>query len=307
MAEITAALVKELRDITSAGMMDCKKALAETDGDIQKAVEYLQIKGIAKAAKKADRVAADGLVAVAISADGRAGSLVEVNCETDFVARNADFQAFVNQVAEHVLATGLTDIEALLASTFGASTLDEARKARIASIGENITIRRAGVLKVAGEGIVGGYIHGGGTIAALAAINSNIALDPAGPAAAVAKDVCLHIAASSPLYLDGSQIPAEARENEKRVLTEQALESGKPREVVEKMVEGRVRKWEQEVCLIAQQFVKDPDVTVAGFVAATGKELGASLSIAAFERFARGEGIEKAQSNLADEVAALTR
>jgi elongation factor Ts len=308
MAEITAALVKELRDRTSAGMMDCKKALAETDGDIDKAAEYLQIKGIAKAAKKEGRVAAEGIVAFAIAQDAQKGALVEVNCETDFVARNEAFQAFVQEIAEHVLSTGVTEIDALLASSFAGGTLDDARKARIASIGENITVRRAAVLSTSGDGLVGGYSHGGGTIGVLAVLASSGPIAADGAAAEIAKGVCLHIAASNPQFLDVSQIPDEARETEKRVLVEQAMESGKPAEVAEKMVVGRLRKWEQEICLVAQEFIRaENKETVADYVKAGGKELGVTLSVSAFERFERGAGIEKAQSNLADEVAALTR
>ena len=304
---ITAKLVKELRDRTGAGMMDCKKALKETDGDLAAAVEYLQIKGIAKAAKKADRVAAEGLVGTHVSADGKTAALLEVNCETDFVARNEDFAGFVSMMTAHVAATGVSDIDALLESELDGQKVDEIRKARISTTGENISLRRAAVVNVDGEGVIGAYVHGGGNIGVLVQLSASAAVDATGAAADVARDLAMHVAAINPRFVRDSDVDPETVENEKRVLTEQALESGKPREIVEKMIVGRLKKWKKEICLLDQPFVKNGDVTVAQELKRVGGELGVELDVVAFTRFVRGEGIEKQETNLAEEVAALSK
>jgi elongation factor Ts len=302
---ITASLVKELRERTGAGMMDCKKALTETDGDLDKAIEYLQIKGIAKAAKKESRVAAEGLVGTSIAADAKRAGIVEINCETDFVARNEEFNAFVDAVASKVVTDGNADVEALLASDLDGKPLDEVRKAKIASIGENITLRRAAFVSVDGEGLIGAYVHGGGSIGVLVQLSSDVALDPNGDAADLAKDVSMHVAAVNPRFVRVEQVDAETLEAERHILTEQALESGKPREIVDKMIAGRLQKWKKEICLLEQPFVKNPELTVAQEIQRVGKALGAKLDVTTFVRFGRGEGIEKAESDFAAEVASM--
>jgi elongation factor Ts len=301
----TASDVKELRERTGAGMMDCKKALTETDGDLEKAMEWLQIKGIAKAAKKADRVAADGRVATFISGDGRTGAILEINCETDFVARNEDFAAFCNDLAAQCVAVGATTVEALLDSAYGGSNVEEVRKAKVAAIGENITIRRLELLQ-APEGFVAAYVHGEGVKGALIAFKS--ANGASGSALTeLGKQVAMHAVAMGPQFLNQDQVSDEVVENERRLQTEQALESGKPADIVAKMIEGRLRKWKAEICLADQAFVMNPDVTVARFIADAGKEAGAqNLLASAFTLYVRGEGIEKKTANFADEVAAMT-
>ncbi len=302
---ITASVVKELRTRTGAGMMDCKKALVETDGDLEKAIEYLQIKGIAKAAKKADRVAAEGLVGAWISDDGLTGGLVEVNCETDFVARNDEFIAFVDALALHVGSNEFANVEELLASKFGASTLEEVRKLKISSIGENISIRRFERIALTEPGLVAAYIHGGGTIGALTVFKADTAVAADGPVAEAGRDIAMHVAAMNPQFASVAEVDDETVERERRVLTDQALESGKPKEIVDKMIVGRLAKWKKEIALLEQPFVKDGDVSVKQFVANVGKDAGHKLEFVRFVRFERGEGIEKVETNLADEVAAL--
>lgn len=300
---ITASAVKALRERTGAGMMDCKKALAENDGDLEKAAEYLKIKGIAKADKKADRVAAEGLVTTWVSPDRRRAAMLEVNCETDFVARNEAFVAFVEQLVAHVGATGLTDIDALLASTLDGRTVEEIRKERIAGTGENITLRRAAVLEAEGTGFIGDYVHMGGSIGVLVRFSADGPV-PAQAAEDLGRDIAMHAAAMAPQFTQESEIDESTVENEKRVLTEQAMEEGKPAEIVEKMVIGRIRKWRKEICLVDQPFVKNPDLTIAQEVKRVAGEVGTGIAVDTFARFARGEGIEKKESNLAEEVAA---
>lgn len=303
---ITASAVKELRLRTGAGMMDCKKALVETDGDLEAAADYLRAKGIAKAAKKADRVAAEGLVGTFISADGLQGSVVEVNCETDFVARNEEFQQFTADLAELVVSQGIDNVDALLGAELGGSPVEEVRKSKIASIGENINVRRAMRMHVE-SGIVGTYIHNQGAIGVLVSLRSPAALDPSGAASALARDIAMHVAAVNPHFVSEADIDETVIEKERAVLIAQAEESGKPPEIAAKMVEGRLRKFRKEICLLDQPFVKNPDLSVAGEVDRVAKELGTELQVASFARFVRGEGIEKVESNLADEVAALQK
>ena len=298
---ISAKAVKQLRDQTGAGMMDCKKALVEVGGDFDKAVEFLQVKGIAKAAKKASRVAAEGLVVSWVSDDNRIASLVEVNCETDFVALNDEFIAFANDVAAHVGATQYANLDALLASTMGGSTLEDVSKAKVASIGENISVRRFDRIELNEPGSVSGYIHTGGRVGVLVTLNATADADVGD----TARDVAMHVAAMNPHFGRSSEIDDEVVERERRVLTEQAAESGKPPAIIAKMIEGRLGKWKKEICLLNQPFVKNPDQTVEAFIAAAGKESGVGLEFGRFVRFERGEGIEKVESNLADEVAAL--
>lgn len=288
MAQITAALVKELRERTGAGMMDCKKALTAVEGDMDKAIDFLREKGLAAAAKKASRVAAEGVVGSYLSADGKVGAVVEVNCETDFVAKTDNFKALVEQIAAHIVATKPADIDALLASEIEAGqTVEALVTASVAKIGEKISVRRFALYEAA-EGVVAAYIHGGGKIGVLVELK--------GGNAELGKDVAMHVAAANPSYLERSQVPAAELEHEKEVLSEQAKNEGKPEKIIEKMVMGRINKYYKEVCLIDQEFVKDPDQTVGKLVKANGAE------IVAFTRFQLGEGIEKKQEDFAAEV-----
>ncbi|MDX2410853.1 MAG: translation elongation factor Ts [Woeseiaceae bacterium] len=281
---ISASMVKELRERTGAGMMECKKALVETGGDLDAAAEHLRKSGQAKADKKASRVAADGRIVVV--AEGNKALIVEVNSETDFVAKDENFMAFSDAVAATALAAGTTDVEALSAETLAdGRTVELARTELISKVGENIGVRRIAIVE--SDGVLASYTHG-------ARIGAVVALD--GGDEALARDIAMHVAASNPTCIDETGVPAETLANEKRILTEQALDSGKPAEIVEKMVLGRINKFLKEITLVGQPFVKDPDVSV-------GKLLkGAGASVSAFVRFEVGEGIEKKQENFADEV-----
>jgi len=304
MAEITASLVKELREKTGAGMMDCKKALNETQGDLEGAVDWLRKKGLAAAAKKSGRVAAEGLVAVATA--GTKGAVVEVNAETDFVARNDKFQAFAAKSAELALATG-GDVEALKAAAYpGTShTAQDELTSLIATVGENMNLRRAVTLSVS-AGVVVSYVHsaiapGLGKIGVLVALEST---GDAGKLADLGKQIAMHIAAARPDALDIADVDSSSLERERNVLAEQARASGKPENIIEKMVEGRVRKYYEEVCLLEQTYVIDGETKVRKVVENAAKDIGAPVKVTAFTRFALGEGIEKAQSDFAAEVAA---
>ena len=281
---ISASMVKELRERTGAGMMECKKALVETGGDLDAAAEHLRKSGQAKADKKASRVAADGRIVVA--AEGNKAVIVEVNSETDFVAKDENFMAFSDAVASAALAAGTTDVEALSAEALpDGRTVELARTELISKVGENIGVRRIAIVE--SDSVLASYTHG-------ARIGAVVALD--GGDEALARDIAMHVAASNPTCIDETGVPAETLENEKRILTEQALDSGKPAEIVEKMVLGRINKFLKEITLVGQPFVKDPDVSV-------GKLLkGAGATVSAFVRFEVGEGIEKKQENFADEV-----
>jgi len=281
---ITASMVKELRERTGAGMMECKKALVETGGDLDAAAEHLRKSGQAKADKKASRVAADGRVVVA--AEGNKAVIVEVNSETDFVTKDENFTAFSDAVAALALATGTTDVEAFAAETLAdGRTVEVARTELVSKVGENIGVRRIAVVE--SGGVLASYTHG-------ARIGAVVALD--GGDEALARDIAMHVAASNPSCIDESGVPAETLENEKRILTEQAQESGKPAEIVEKMVVGRINKFLKEITLLGQPFVKDPDVSVGKLLESAG------ATVTAFVRFEVGEGIEKKQENFADEV-----
>ena len=304
MAEITASLVKELREKTGAGMMDCKKALNETQGDLETAVDWLRKKGLAAAAKKSGRVAAEGLVAVATA--GTKGAVVEVNAETDFVARNDKFQAFAATSAELALATG-GDVEALKAAAYPgtAHTAQDELTSLIATVGENMNLRRAVTLSVS-AGVVVSYVHsavapGLGKIGVLVALEST---GDAGKLADLGKQVAMHIAAARPDALDIADVDTSALDRERNVLAEQARASGKPEAIIEKMVEGRIRKYYEEVCLLEQTYVIDGETKVRKVVENAVKDVGAPVKVTGFARFALGEGIEKAQSDFAAEVAA---
>jgi len=290
MAEITASMVKELRERTDAPMMDCKRALNEAEGDMQTAEEILRVKFGSKAAKSAGRIAAEGIVGIHISADGKLGSMIEVNCETDFVAKNDDFQTLVKNLAEMVVAQNPADVAALSALKIGAKTVEEVRTELVGKIGENISIRR--FVRVAAQGKLGSYIHGGAKIGVL--------VDVAGDEA-LAKDIAMHIAASKPRALDTSGVAQELIDTERRVATQKAAESGKPANIVEKMVEGSVQKFLKEVTLLSQPFVKDDKQTVAQVLKAKGSQCHG------FTLYIVGEGIEKKVSDCAAEVAAASK
>ncbi|MCK8453589.1 translation elongation factor Ts [Bacillus safensis] len=285
---ITAQLVKELRQKTGAGMMDCKKALTETDGDIEKAIDLLREKGIAKAAKKADRIAAEGLTL--IKTDGNTGVILEVNSETDFVAKNEGFQALLNELADHLLAAKPATLEEAHASKMeNGSTVEEHITSAIAKIGEKITLRRFSVITKDDNAAFGSYLHMGGRIGVLAVLNGTTDEE-------LARDIAMHVAAVNPKYISRDQVSEEEANREREVLTQQALQEGKPENIVAKMVEGRLNKFFEEICLLDQAFVKNPDEKVKQVVAAK------NATVQTYVRYEVGEGIEKRQDNFAEEV-----
>ena len=292
---ITAALVKELRERTGSGMMECKKALVETNGDIEAAIDLMRKAGLAKAGKKAGRTAAEGIIVMELADDGSRGAMVEVNCETDFVAKGDDFQDFARKVIQRVLADRPADLAALLALPLeegGEASVEMARKELIAKIGENVNVRRFTVFEAAEGGRIGGYLHG---------VRIGVLVELRGGDAALAKDLAMHIAATNPVAVDEAGVPEELLTREKEIITAQAAESGKPPEIVEKLVGGRIRKFIAEVTLSGQPFVKDPDTTVGKLLAQAGAE------VARFQRFEVGEGIEKEEGDFAAEVMAQVR
>ena len=285
---VTAALVKELREKTGAGMMDCKKVLTETDGDLEKAEELLREKGITKAAKKSGRVAAEGMVEAYISEDEKVGAIVEVNSETDFVAKNEEFRTFVMDVAKQIVKNNPESVEALLAEPAmfeEGKTVNEALIGKIATIGENISIRRFARFETT-DGLIEKYIHGDGKIAVLVNMTSGTK--------ELAKDVCMQIAAARPEFIDRDQVPAERVEKEKEILKIQTMNEGKPEAIAEKIVLGRINKFYQEICLVDQEFVKDPSKKVSDILK--------DSKVLEFARFETGEGIEKKEENFAEEV-----
>lgn len=301
---ISAADVKTLREMTGVGMMDCKKALIETNGDIEAAVDWLRSRGLAKAAKKADRVAAEGLVGIA--AEGTRAAIVEINSETDFVARNEQFQSIVANTAKLALETG-GDVAALGAAPYPDSgrTVSEELTEAIAKIGENMSLRRAAVIEVS-EGVVGTYVHSA-IVEGLGRIGILVGLESGGDKTVLAtlgKQIAMHVAATNPLSLSSEDLDPAAVERERAVFSEQARASGKPDNIIEKMVEGRIRKYYEEVTLLAQTFVIDGENTVAQAVANAEKDAGAPIKVTGFIRFALGEGIEKQEADFAAEVAA---
>lgn len=304
MAEITAALVKELREKTGAGMMDCKKALGETGGNLEEAVDWLRTKGLAAAAKKAGRTASEGLIGVHV--DGTAGAIVEINAETDFVARNDTFQGFVKTVAELALASNGDDDAIKSAGYPGESrSVEEQLTHLIATIGENMSFRRAAALSVK-EGAVTAYVHNQ-LVPGLGKIGVLVGLESSGDAAALAglgKQIAMHIAAAAPAAVSRDDLDPEMVARERSVLIEQAKESGKPAEIAEKMVEGRLRKYYEEVCLLDQTYAIDGESKVSQVLENAAKEIGAPISVAGFVAFRLGEGIEKEQADFAAEVAA---
>ena len=303
MAEITAANVKELRERTGAGMMDCKKALAETKGEMEAAIDWLRAKGLAAAAKKAGRTAAEGLVGVGV--EGNRGAVVEVNSDTDFVAKNEVFQDFVRNVAKLALAHG-TDVETLGNAAYpGGGTVSEALTDNIAKIGENQSLRRAAVLEVS-EGAVVSYVHNA-VAPGLGKIGVLVALESAAPAEtlnSLGKQIAMHVAAAHPLALTAEELPAELVERERGIAMEKARESGKPDNIIEKMVEGGLAKFRKDNALLSQLFVMDNKTPVAEVVASAAKDVGTGIELKGFIRFQLGEGIEKKESDFAAEVAA---
>lgn len=299
MANITAQMVKELRESTGAGMMDCKKALQEAEGNMEKAVDLLREKGLSKAAKKAGRVAAEGLVAIEMNDNNTVASMVEVNSETDFVAKNEDFKVFVKDAACMALATDKEDIASLLGETHKEGiTLQEVLNNRVAKIGEKLDFRR--FAKVVTNGQVAGYIHGGGKIGVLVEMETE-ARDA--KVLELGKDVAMQVAAMNPKYVSRDEVDAEYIAHETEVLTQQALNEGKPANIVEKMVKGRLEKELKEVCLLEQTFVKNPDITVKQLVADVAKAVGSDIKVVKVVRFEVGEGIQKREENFAEEVA----
>ena len=298
---ITAKSVKELRDKTGAGMMDCKKALTETNGDIEKAIEVLREKGLAAAAKKAGRIAAEGIVKTFVTEDKKKASIVEVNCETDFVAANEDFIAFAENVAKLVVESNATTVEELLNEKMGDATVQETLTALVAKLGENMTVRRFERLALE-NGAIESYIHGGGRIGVLVEVSTEGNQEVASE---VAKEVCMQVAAANPLFLNRDSVDQESLEKEKEIYRVQALNEGKPEKIVEKMVMGRIQKYFKEVCLVDQVWVKDGDKTIAKLLEEKSKEAGAPMTITKFVRFERGEGIEKKEENFAEEVAKM--
>lgn len=285
---ITAQMVKELREKTGAGMMDCKKALTETHGDMDKAIDYLREKGMAKAAKKADRIAAEG--SALIKTDGNNAVIIEVNSETDFVAKNDSFKQLLDQLASHLLEKKPSNLDEALASTMNSgSTVQDYINEAIAKIGEKITLRRFEIVAKSDQDAFGSYLHMGGRIAVLTVLEGTTDED-------VAKDVAMHIAAVNPRYISRDEVPQSEVDHERQVLKQQALNEGKPEHIVEKMVEGRLGKFFEEICLLDQNYVKNPDEKVRDFVKSKG------ASVKAFIRYEVGEGIEKRQDNFAEEV-----
>ena len=287
MAQITASLVKELRERTGAGMMDCKKALTQTDGDIDAAIDYLRENGIAKAAKKADRIAAEGLSYIEVK--GNKAVILEINSETDFVAKNEKFVALVKNVAEAILAVEPATLEEALQVEAQGGTVEAVINEGIATIGEKLSLRRFEVVTKSDADAFGAYSHMGGRIGVLTLVEGSTDEE-------AAKDVAMHIAALAPKYLDESEVPADVLEHEKKVLTEQALNEGKPANIVEKMIVGRINKFLEEITVVKQKFVKDDSFTVEKFLASKGGKL------AKFVRYEVGEGIEKKEDNFAEEV-----
>lgn len=288
MAAITASMVKELREVTGLGMMECKKALVETDGDMKAAEDLLRIKSGAKANKAAGRIAAEGVVGAFIAADEKSGALVEVNCETDFVAKNEDILKFANDLAELVAINKISDVQVLTETAFSCGeVVEDARKALVMKLGENISIRRC--VNYMTDGRLASYLHG---------TKIGVMIDYSGGDEVIGKDLAMHIAASKPMCVDKDQVSAEVLEHERQIFAAQAAESGKPENIIEKMVEGRITKYLAEITLLGQPFVKDPDMTVEKLLAQK------SASVKGFTLYVVGEGIEKKVENFAEEVKA---
>lgn len=305
---ITAAQINELRKSTGAGMLDCKKALEQNDGDFEKAVDFLRTKGLAAAAKKAGRAATEGVVAAFISDDLKQGVLLEINSETDFVAKNELFQAFVANIGKHIMATSPADCAAMLEQPYcddAAKTVQTFLNESISVIGENIQIRRFVKFNVTENGCIGSYIHGGGKIGVLVQLETPAITAETLPALqTLAKDIAMHSAAAAPRYVTRDQVPADVVEREKAIYRVKAKESGKPDAIIEKILDGQINKFYSEICLNEQVYVKDTDKTIPQVLKEAGAAAGGTITIKCFERFVLGEGLEKKESDFAAEVAA---
>lgn len=298
---ITAKMVSELRERTGAGMMDCKKALTQADGDIEKAIEILREKGLASAAKKAGRIAAEGLIQTYISEDGKVGAIVEVNCETDFVAKNEDFVNLSKNLAKQVTLSKASNLDELLEEKYIADenvSVKDAITALIAKLGENMKLRRYEKFNVE-NGVLVDYIHGGGRIGIMVQVEGQ----KSEGLLEVGKELALQIAAANPLFINKEDVPQDVLAKEREIYKQQALNEGKPEKIVEKMVEGRIQKYYKDVCLIEQLWIRDQDVTIKKYLENKSKELGTEIKVVKFARFEKGEGIEKKEENFAEEVA----
>ena len=304
MSTITAKMVGDLRAKTGAGMMDCKKALTEAEGDMEQAIDLLRKKGLSAAAKKSGRVAAEGMIAA--TGNGTCGALVEVNSETDFVAKNDAFQAFANGVAEVTLSESPADVDTLKGLAFSGSerNVGDELTHQIATIGENMNIRRFARLESA-SGVTASYVHGGGKIGVLVQLDAEKGDDP--QVAETARMLAMHVAAANPQYLCRADVPADVVEREKDIMRVKAIESGKPENIVEKIIEGQINKFFGEICLLEQVYVIDTDKKIGKVVEDLAKELGGQVTLAAYSRFQLGEGIEKKEDDFAAEVASMTK
>ena len=297
--------VKELREKTGAGMMDCKKALTETSGNIEEAVDFLRAKGLAAAAKKASRIAAEGLIGSVV--EGNVGVVVEINCETDFVAKNEDFKKFVTDMANFLITINASDVEALKAEKMGDRTVSEVVQELTLKIGEKIDIRRFNKRTISTDGKVGSYVHGG-KIGVLVEVESDKAeATKSQEFNDLISDICLHTAAASPKFLSASDIDEDFKKRESEVYEAQLKEQGKPDNMIPNIIKGKLNKLASEVCLLEQKFVKDPDLSIAKLVAQVGEKIGATLTVKGFDKLDLGSGIEKKEDNLAEEVAKLTQ
>ena len=308
MAAITSAMVKELRERTSAGMMDCKKALVESDGDMEKAIEWLREKGLSQAAKRADRTAAEGCVLSKATEDHKYAALLMVNCETDFVAKTDNFIGFANKVAKQVALANPADVDALMAQAFvddNSKTISDLVSDATVAIGEKISIRRFSRYET--TGVVSTYIHLGGKVGVMVEVAADAAGRGNEAVKTFAHDLALQIAAAKPEAVRREEVDASKLEKEKEILRAQALNEGKPEKIVDRMVEGRIEKYYKEVCLLEQPFVKDPDKNIKNLMGEIAKAAGAELDVVKFSRFERGEGIEKRKDDLAAEIAAMTK
>jgi len=300
---VTAAMVKELRELSGAGMSACKNALVDANGDMARAVEILREKGLAAAAKKAGRIAAEGLVMTALTSDRKKGAIVEVNSETDFVAKNEDFVTFVKNCAAQALASTAGTVEEMLSEKWTSDpsvTVQDVLTQKIAIIGENIGIRRFERYNVSGNGLVVDYIHGGGRVGVMLEMEADSASDAVIEAG---RNVCMQIAAMSPQFLDRNSVPAEYLDKEKEILIQQTMAEGKPANIAEKMVEGRLNKMLKEICLVDQEYVKDGELSVAQYLESVAKAVGGKVAVTKFVRYEKGEGIEKKEENFAEEVS----
>lgn len=301
MAAVTPELIKQLREATNAGMLDCKKALIQTDGNMEAAIEELRKKGLSKAAKVADKVAAEGAIVLQIADDHRLATIVEINCETDFVAKNDKFKAFASEVISHIANGSFATIDELKSKPFGAQSFDEKISAAIGKLGEKIDIRRFAKLS-ATNGIVNGYLHSNGKIAVIVAVETT-----ASGLENVVRDIAMHAAAMKPLYLNEASIPAEVITKEREIAAEQLKKEGKPEAMLEKIIPGKIKKFIAESTLDGQAFVKDDKMSVAEALSAAAKALGATAKLVGYERFEVGEGIAKKSNDFAAEVAAQTQ